>query len=70
MSIEVKENKIIFKRTFKAPINDVFDAYTNPSLFEQWFHPQGAKTKVYRLILKKAGSLLCNRNTQNRQAIH
>ena len=45
MSIEVKENKIIFKRTFKAPINDVFDAYTNPSLFEQWFHPQGAKTK-------------------------
>lgn len=39
MSIEVKENKIIFKRTFKAPINDVFDAYTNPSLFERWFHP-------------------------------
>lgn len=35
MSIDVKENKIIFKRTFKAPINDVFDAYTNPSLFEQ-----------------------------------
>ena len=30
MSIDVKENKIIFKRTFKAPINDVFDAYTNP----------------------------------------
>ena len=55
MSIEVKENKIIFKRTFKAPINDVFDAYTNPSLFEQWFHPQGAKTKVYRFNIEEGG---------------
>ncbi|MGW9855848.1 uncharacterized protein YndB with AHSA1/START domain [Staphylococcus hominis] len=55
MSIEVKENKIIFSRTFKASINDVFDAYTNPSLFEQWFHPQGAKTKVYRFNVKEGG---------------
>ena len=55
MSIDVKENKIIFKRTFKAPINDVFDAYTNPSLFEQWFHPQGAKTKVYRFNTEEGG---------------
>lgn len=55
MSIEVKENKIIFKRTFKAPINDVFDAYTNPSLFERWFHPQGAKTKVYRFNTEEGG---------------
>lgn len=63
MSIEVKENKIIFKRTFKAPINDVFDAYTNPSLFEQWFHPQGAKTKVYRFNTEEGGeAFFCNRN--------
>lgn len=55
MSIDVKENKIIFKRTFKAPINDVFDAYTNPSLFERWFHPQGAKTKVYRFNTEEGG---------------
>ncbi|UDI77574.1 SRPBCC domain-containing protein [Staphylococcus taiwanensis] len=48
MSIQIKDNKIIFTRTFDAPIKDVFDAYTTKSLFEQWFHPQGGQTKVYR----------------------
>ena len=47
MTIEKKKNKIIFTRTFSAPINKVFDAYTKRELFEQWFHPPGAKIKVY-----------------------
>ena len=42
MTIEKKKNKIIFNRTFSAPINKVFDAYTKRELFEQWFHPQDA----------------------------
>lgn len=48
MSIQLKDNKIIFNRTFEAPINEVFEAYTTETLFEQWFHPQGGKTKVFR----------------------
>lgn len=48
MSIQIKDNTIIFTRTFEAPINEVFESYTTKALFEQWFHPQGGKTKVYR----------------------
>ena len=55
MTMEVNWNKIIYSRTFKAPINDVFDAYINPSTFEKWFHPQGAKTKVFRFNAVEGG---------------
>lgn len=47
MTIKIKDNKIIFSRTFDAPVEQVFDAYTKKELFEQWFHPQGATTKVF-----------------------
>ena len=52
MSIQLKDNKIIFNRTFEAPINEVFEAYTTETLFEQWFHPQGAKQRFIVLIQK------------------
>ncbi|MBI5973229.1 SRPBCC family protein [Staphylococcus caledonicus] len=55
MTIEVKDNKIIFTRTFDAPINEVFKAYTTKELFEQWFHPQGAKTKVFKFNAVEGG---------------
>ena len=54
MSIQLKDNKIIFNRTFEA-INEVFEAYTTETLFEQWFHPQGGKTKVYRFNPEAGG---------------
>lgn len=51
-----KKNKIIFNRTFSAPINKVFDAYTKRELFEQWFHPQDASVTVYDFNATKGGS--------------
>ena len=56
MTIEKKKNKIIFTRTFSAPINKVFDAYTKRELFEQWFHPQDASVTVYDFNATKGGS--------------
>ena len=56
MTIEKKKNKIIFNRTFSAPINKVFDAYTKRELFEQWFHPQDASVTVYNFNATKGGS--------------
>ena len=47
MHIERQLNQIIAHITFHAPIIEVFKAYTIQSLFEQWFHPPGAKIKVY-----------------------
>ena len=51
-----KKNKIIFTRTFSAPINKVFDAYTKRELFEQWFHPQDASVTVYDFNATKGGN--------------
>ncbi|MEL0537986.1 SRPBCC domain-containing protein [Staphylococcus debuckii] len=47
MTIQRDGNKIIFSRIFDARIQDVFNAYTTKSKFEQWFHPKGGTTEVY-----------------------
>ena len=55
MGIEVDRNKIIFKRNFNARPEDIFKAYTNKDLFEQWFHPENGTTKVYRFEVQEGG---------------
>lgn len=55
MSIEVNESKIIFKRDFQATVEEIFKAYTEQSLFEQWFHPQGATTEVFEFNVETGG---------------
>ncbi|MEY8602541.1 SRPBCC domain-containing protein [Staphylococcus nepalensis] len=55
MGIEVNENKIIFKRDFEATAEQIFQAYTERALFEQWFHPQNATTEVFEFNIKKGG---------------
>src|SRR5699024_5964809 len=55
MGIEVNENKIIFKRDFEATAEQIFQAYTERVLFEQWFHPQNATTEVFEFNIKKGG---------------
>ncbi|MBO1199650.1 SRPBCC domain-containing protein [Staphylococcus simiae] len=55
MTLNIDNNKVIFSRTFKAPIDKVFDAYTTKSQFEQWFHPDGATTEVYEFDIVKGG---------------
>lgn len=55
MTIKVEDNKIIFSRTIEAPIEKVFDAYTTKALFEKWFHPKDASTKVFRFNAVSGG---------------
>jgi len=55
MGIEVNENKIIFRRDFEATAEQIFQAYTERALFEQWFHPQSATTEVFDFNIKKGG---------------
>ena len=55
MSIEVKENKIILKEHLKA----LSMMYLMPIQIHRYlsngFHPQGAKTKVYRFNTAEGG---------------
>ncbi len=55
MTIKVEDNKIIFSRTIEAPIEKVFDANTTKELFEKWFHPKDASTKVFRFNAVSGG---------------
>ncbi|WP_436956466.1 SRPBCC family protein [Staphylococcus sp. AS1337] len=55
MSIQINENKIIFTRDFKATAQQIFNAYTDQSLFEKWFHPQDATTEVYNFDVQTGG---------------
>lgn len=55
MSIQIDENKIIYTRNFKATAQQIFNAYTDQSLFVKWFHPQGAATEVYKYDVQTGG---------------
>ncbi|PHK49593.1 SRPBCC family protein [Staphylococcus edaphicus] len=55
MSVQVEENKIIFTRNFKATAEQIFKAYTEPNLFKEWFHPQGASTEIYEFDVQTGG---------------
>lgn len=55
MGIRIDGRTIIFERTFDAPIERVFAAYSQSELFEQWFHPDGAVTKVHAFDFKPGG---------------
>lgn len=55
MAVQVEENKIIFTRDFNTTAQNIFKAYTDRALFEQWFHPQGAKTEVFKFNVQTGG---------------
>ncbi|WP_308901626.1 SRPBCC domain-containing protein [Staphylococcus simulans] len=48
-------NEIIGKRTFDAPIQQVFNAYTTKEKFEQWFFPKGGEIQVFEFNPKAGG---------------
>lgn len=56
MKIEIKENQIIFTRTFKAQPKHIFQAYTDATLFKQWFHPEGTTLEIYEFDVRDGGS--------------
>lgn len=44
MTVEIAENEVIMTRTFDAPWELVFDAFTQKEHLEQWFGPHGFRT--------------------------
>lgn len=38
-------DKVNVKRVFDAPIEDVFDAFVNPTKMDKWHHPDGYHSK-------------------------
>ncbi|MYL31586.1 SRPBCC domain-containing protein [Halobacillus halophilus] len=46
MNSSVKGNKLVLERVFQAPVELVFQAYSEPDRLEKWWGPEGWETKV------------------------
>jgi uncharacterized protein YndB with AHSA1/START domain len=51
------KRKIIIERTYKAPIEDVWDLWTTKDGIESWWGPEGFSVKVQKLDLRPGGEL-------------
>lgn len=43
------------ERTINAPIEKVWEAFTNPLLLKQWYSPEGATSPVFEAEVKEGG---------------
>lgn len=46
---ESKDNQLTIQRTFDAPRDRVYRAFTNPNELEQWFVPDGMEAEVHTI---------------------
>lgn len=49
------ENAIELVRTVAAPVEQVYQAWTNPDLLQQWFAPRGSAVRSAELALHEGG---------------
>jgi uncharacterized protein YndB with AHSA1/START domain len=54
-SSEAPRQKIIFERTFRATVQDIWDLWTTKKGLESWWGPEGFATTVRRLELRPGG---------------
>lgn len=53
-------DKIVIERTFNAPIELIWELWTNPSHFQNWYGPKGATIPVAKMDLKIGGQrMIC-----------
>lgn len=52
--------EFIVSRTFDAPRESIFKAWTEPKLMSQWFGPKGFKGEAVKMDLKPGGTYLYN----------
>ncbi|MHD0396888.1 SRPBCC family protein [Staphylococcus simulans] len=55
MTVTREGHEIIGTRTFDAPIQHVFNAYTTKEKFEQWFFPKDGDIQVFEFNPKAGG---------------
>jgi uncharacterized protein YndB with AHSA1/START domain len=51
----MNDNQIQLTREFKAPVQKVWDAWTNPDMIAQWWGPEGFSTRVEHIDFKPQG---------------
>lgn len=54
-TIEVQDREVTMTRTFDAPRELVFQAYTDPDLIPRWWGPRDMKTTVEKMDVRPGG---------------
>ncbi|MEM9529891.1 MAG: SRPBCC domain-containing protein [Pseudomonadota bacterium] len=49
------ENWVTLERTFNAPIDTIWNLWTDPELFKQWYGPNGMSVPVAEMDVKPGG---------------
>ena len=50
------EASLELKRVFKAPVSQVYKAWTDPKMLDKWFHPAAGMTSTSQVDLRQGGS--------------
>lgn len=57
MFIFNKEKKLDFKRTYNAPVEKVWQSWTNPDILKQWWGPEKTFVKECEIDLRVGGRI-------------
>jgi len=69
MTTTVEERDVVLERTFDAPRQQVFEAYTDPGKIVKWWGPTGWLTEVYKMEVKPGGMWhYCMRGPENKES--
>lgn len=69
MTTTVGEREVALERTFDAPREKVFKAYTDPKEIAQWWGPQGWVTEVSTMEVKPGGTWhYCMRGPEGKES--
>lgn len=53
----MKRKRIVIRRSYQAPVSDVWDLWTTKDGIESWWGPEGFEVKVRKLDLRPGGDL-------------
>lgn len=57
-SVDKENSKVNVKRKFNAPISDVWSAWTEPEILDQWWAPAPWKSRTKKMNFKEGGQRL------------
>lgn len=64
---DTSDNQLTIRRTFEAPRERVWRAFTDPDEFEQWFVPEGMDAEVHALDPVPGGELSVSWRSEEHQ---
>src|SRR5262245_3772603 len=55
---DAPQAKVVVERTYRAPIEDLWDLWTTKEGFESWWGPEGFRVEVHAIEARAGGALV------------